>query len=622
MSPSYYSGLYICDQDIDWFYLPVCSGGSISVSIYFSGGDVELELYDSNFNKLAHSTTSTDNEFVSHTATSASTENLFIKVFEFGTTSVFYTLEIEVIGCSSSCRAGQYALSSGCASCPSGKYQDQNIHTSSSCKSQRTCGTNQYVSSAGSSTSDLVCTSCPSGKYQDQTSHTSSTCVEKSQCDLGYACGVGQHTNSDCNRCFWCSAGKFEEAVWTQAVDCASCSTSGRVCAAGQYQSGCGRGSPGECVSCPVGHFQDASSHRQTSCKGKPACAAGSFSRSGDSLTSDRICTRCPSGKYQDQSIHTSSSCKSQRTCGTNQYVSSAGSSTSDLVCISCPSGKYQDQTSHTSSTCKTQLRCGPGQYAQFNNQMVVCRACPALTYQNDASHQQSACKPQPPCTAGELASDLMSKESERECLECPPSEFQANDRHFASSCYPFETCGLNEYLSQEGTSTSDRLCRQCPPNTYQNSSDHTATECQSDILSFICDQKPMPAIGILASHYLAGTADYSNSLSCSKPIPIVAGGCVVILCELLDVEAGDSVSLQGPAESIPPTSVVAKGQQDIFCSSTAQQSVVVRKVYTVPHPWFSPSRCIYRFTSQLTRRKQPSGLSFSTSLPVYRALV
>jgi hypothetical protein len=185
----------------------------------------------------------------------------------------------------------------------------------------------------------------------------------------------------------------------------------------------------------------------------------------------------------------------------------------------------------------------------------------------------------------------LMSKESERQCLECPPFQFQANDRHFASSCFPFETCGLNEYLSQEGTSTSDRLCRQCPPNTYQNSSDHTATECESDILSFICDPKPMPAIGILASHYLAGAADYSNSLSCSTPIPIVARGCVVILCEYFDIEAGDSVSLRGPDQSIPPTSVVATGQQDTFCSSTAQQSVVVRKVYGVPNLCFSPPR-------------------------------
>ncbi len=97
--PNYYPDLWIVNDDDDWFSIFLNSGDNIEVHIYFDHyeGDLELELYDPNYNNRIGSYSVDNEEKVIFTADI--TGDWRIRVFHaFGDTRVYYNLEIWVNG--------------------------------------------------------------------------------------------------------------------------------------------------------------------------------------------------------------------------------------------------------------------------------------------------------------------------------------------------------------------------------------------------------------------------------------------------------------------------------------------------------------------------------------------
>ncbi len=89
-------GLAVCDNVPDWFDVDAEDGQTVTVTISFthSSGDLDLEAYDSNGNRLASSATTSNEESISLTKNGA----LFIKVFGYQGDSNTYSLRVETEG--------------------------------------------------------------------------------------------------------------------------------------------------------------------------------------------------------------------------------------------------------------------------------------------------------------------------------------------------------------------------------------------------------------------------------------------------------------------------------------------------------------------------------------------
>ena len=96
--PGSYSDLTRTTNDDDWYVVDVCEGGTIDVDILFSHaqGDINAWLYDEAVLYLDGALTSSDNESLSGTVSSA--QRVYINVFSFSGEAE-YGLNISVTGC-------------------------------------------------------------------------------------------------------------------------------------------------------------------------------------------------------------------------------------------------------------------------------------------------------------------------------------------------------------------------------------------------------------------------------------------------------------------------------------------------------------------------------------------
>ena len=156
-------------------------------------------------------------------------------------------------GICTGCGKGKYGSgsaktseSSGCTSCPAGKYNDDTATEDiNGCKN---CPAGRYSNLVGI-TAIEGCTACLSGKYSTQTGQTDNFCQD---CPSGFfqansgqssckQCATGKASDAGQSQCDLCPAGKYQNGI--------VCSN----CAKGRYQNQAGKTS---CKRCPGGYHQ------------------------------------------------------------------------------------------------------------------------------------------------------------------------------------------------------------------------------------------------------------------------------------------------------------------------------------------------------------------------------
>ena len=145
-----------------------------------------------------------------------------------------------------SCAAGTYSSTAGamaCTACAAGTFAQAGA---TACTTWKTCTAGQYISTAGTTTSDQTCTACGAGSF--------STATNVSSCTTWKTCNAGQYvstvgtTTSD-QSCTACGAGTF-----STASNVSSCTT-WKTCSAGQYISAAGTATSDQtCAACADAH--------------------------------------------------------------------------------------------------------------------------------------------------------------------------------------------------------------------------------------------------------------------------------------------------------------------------------------------------------------------------------
>ena len=99
IEPGDHQNLMICSEDEDWYSLPLCQGGRLSVEAHFlhSNGDLDIALYDAEGLTLGSSRTTGDIERLEYEA--SADELLFLRIGGLGSASNLYRLLLERQGC-------------------------------------------------------------------------------------------------------------------------------------------------------------------------------------------------------------------------------------------------------------------------------------------------------------------------------------------------------------------------------------------------------------------------------------------------------------------------------------------------------------------------------------------
>ena len=186
--------------------------------------------------------------------------------------------KVPLTGRCGTCRPGQYfnAGKDTCDSCPNGKYQDEQDHTNTECKS---CPWGKTSVTDGDKTK---CSYCQGGKYFSRidikTEYEQNTC---SECSDSQVCqDITERWADDDQICAECPAGKYTPDVDVLYSFCYECG-------AGRYQDSAGKTT---CNYCPSGY--GSSGVAATECE---LCPAGTYSDGDDS--SGRVCTDCQRGR-------------------------------------------------------------------------------------------------------------------------------------------------------------------------------------------------------------------------------------------------------------------------------------------------------------------------------------
>lgn len=377
------------------------------------------------------------------------------------------------------CSAGTYSSlpssSTGCISCPRGRYSAaSNASSNATCIS---CPTNTYSEVLGANTS-TACIACPVGKSSPATGATSlSACQSWRQITIGgvttsyvcNSCPPGQFLLQPCNvthdtRCGTCSPGTY--SVQTNASGCTSCSLGNYARAGSSVCSVCWAGTyadpstfPSECSDCEPGKYMP--NRAATGCL---SCDQGKFSQLGAT-----VCTSCPAGTFANATGQPLC-----HTCPRGTFTLWTGA----LQCEGCPLGTYDDNDEGT--------RCTPCPRGQFSNTTgaTSCQGCPAGTQWTVelGSRSASECAPCEPgsylpgqqaaqgfscyqCPAGSY-SEASGASSDQTCQSCPMGKY--SDLLGLGSALLCQSCPAGTY-SGDSMATSDAVCNECPAGTYSD---------------------------------------------------------------------------------------------------------------------------------------------------------
>ena len=434
------------------------------------------------------------------------------------------------------CPAG-YAMESGtCTICPSGKYSD--AAGSETCSDCRTCGSNEYVSSACVYNSNTVCTpcpTCPSGQYDSNfCSQETANCVRCRQ-----ACGTNQYESQPCatnqNRvCSACStgacpSGQYESTACSATEDrkCSDCAT----CASDEYeQKTCSGSDDSECApcnACPSGKYEDGGCDGVSDnvCRDCDTCVLGtSFRVTGSSCTKATTtcspCTQCNNDQYEHLgcTLARDRECRScGEACGHMEYEHESCTATAPRVCKDCPqcadgfwrrscdvkSGAL-DCVECTSPNLPAGYSCEQGQTwgdcgGDSRGRCVGCRSC-------DEGKQVTGCTDQLAgtcidCAAGKFRSGT-GKGACQDVTICSADEYDASEwtlsdlaRTEDSDCKALSVCAAGTYDPFRGTSAAgthreaDAECVSCTAFYSWPSADGVfwVTDSSASVCEFLC---------------------------------------------------------------------------------------------------------------------------------------
>ena len=386
------------------------------------------------------------------------------------------------------CPVGTYASgTAACASCGTGKYNDQTNQTSESvaCKS---CAAGQYQNEEGKASCNNDCASpmvivdarCIDNRvYQKRLSGRCGDSAGEGKITSAAACGAGAtalglwaptpwaptpYAVSYSERppgCFSEYDVYFNTQMYFNTqnpnVDCSNidiclCTL---TCPSGTYQDQSGQSS---CKTCANSTYSDVGA---SSCLlDSTTCPAGTY----DSGT-DTVCDSCGAGKYNDQTSQTA--CKS---CATGEYQNEEGQASCNNDCVSpmviTVDARCIDNRVYKERTCGLCV----GNEGYITSADACSAAAAALGWSDTTIASTSSRDDLPPgCFHGgnELFFNTNNPNyacrSNEKCLctrTCPPGTYQ--DQSGQSSC---KTCASGQYQEQSGQSS----CKSCRSDTYQD---------------------------------------------------------------------------------------------------------------------------------------------------------
>jgi hypothetical protein len=101
LPPELYTGLFVCEDDEDWYRIPLFAGDTITIDLTFAhaDGDIDLRLLNSIGGVLRSSVTSSDNEQVEYDITEDGTYLVRVTLYsDFGDVGAEYDIQIGVDG--------------------------------------------------------------------------------------------------------------------------------------------------------------------------------------------------------------------------------------------------------------------------------------------------------------------------------------------------------------------------------------------------------------------------------------------------------------------------------------------------------------------------------------------
>ena len=201
-------------------------------------------------------------------------------------------------------------------SCAPGTFDDDRL-MATACIPWTECGAGEYAV-PGSATEDRECVPCVNSF---STGVNAAGCTAWADCPPGeFVSGAGS-TTSD-RTCSACADGTFSAAPNADA--CAAYT----ACAPGTYIAEDGSADVDQvCADCEVGTFSD--SENAESCTPYSLCEAGEFREPAGTATMDGGCAECAAGTFSDS--ENANACAPWSTC--DLFLVTAGSAETDAVC-------------------------------------------------------------------------------------------------------------------------------------------------------------------------------------------------------------------------------------------------------------------------------------------------
>ena len=371
-----------------------------------------------------------------------------------------------------------------CTECAPGHYRSAGCtpgvapQADSTCTPLTDCGTNQYESTAPTTTTDRVCTPVTNCSSLEQ-GHTASpaTATSDAVCETSRECfetewqvvAPGPNNGRVCDPLTVCGTDEYVMTQATLITDrvCDACENS--VCADTTFRTGVCDTGTGLGYTCETCSFLD--------------CDAGDF-RQGfcGGVTDGYNCTTC---SYTD--------------CDPDTFQTGVCDGTNDgwscLPCTNanCAAGEYRTGTCSGRNNSYDCNLCDSAECPELPEPMFRSGVCSGTVNEwqcNGCSnvrcgyqrHRVGACggegntsddgfdcvEDTPHCPAGEYVSQTATATSDLMCTLCGDDDYMDETDHRNRECTAATRCTAGQFVAVPLTRTSDRVCADCPPGRHQ----------------------------------------------------------------------------------------------------------------------------------------------------------
>ena len=258
--------------------------------------------------------------------------------------------------CDPTCATCSGPAANQCTACLGGRYK-----SGGQCLTCTTCGANEYVSTACTTTANTVCGACNaacascSGAGASQcTSCAGGKYLSGGQCLACSACGASEYTVTACSA-------NANTACAACDASCGTCTgpsnTECATCTANKYLSG---GACSACSVCGAGTYQAAACAPTAN----TACGACDASCTACSGPNPNQCGSCPASFYVS-----GGACHACKVCEAGTFQAAACTTTANATCTACPAGSFSKVAGSTTCT-----KCEPGTSSAAG--ATSCTAC------------------------------------------------------------------------------------------------------------------------------------------------------------------------------------------------------------------------------------------------------